>query len=72
VTNDPSALCGALVYVAVSNEGGSDMTASEGLIIVAGIWLLVGLTLALMMRRRGHDFWVWAALGCVLGPWQFL
>lgn len=44
------------------------MTASEGLAIVALTWLIFGLVIAFVMRWRGHDFWVWAALGSVLGP----
>ncbi|HEX6286786.1 MAG TPA: universal stress protein [Acidimicrobiia bacterium] len=44
------------------------MTVSNGLAIVAATWLVIGFSIAFVMRRRGHDFWVWAALGCVLGP----
>lgn len=38
------------------------------LIAVAIIWVGVGMVTAFVMRRRGHDFSVWLALGTVLGP----
>lgn len=44
------------------------MSASRGLAIVAMIWLVIGLTMGLLMRRRGHDFWIWLVLGSILGP----
>lgn len=44
------------------------MTASSGLVIAAVIWLVIGVLIAFVMRRRGHNFWVWVAIGCVLGP----
>lgn len=31
-------------------------------------WLLTGLVSGVVMRRKGHDFFVWLALGSVLGP----
>lgn len=38
------------------------------LIIVALAWIAIGLFTAFVMRRRGHDFYVWLMLGTVLGP----
>ena len=38
------------------------------LLYVVSIWLAIGLVLAFVMRRRGHDFSVWLVLGAVLGP----
>jgi nucleotide-binding universal stress UspA family protein len=38
------------------------------LLYVVLIWVAVGLVLAFVMRRRGHDFAVWLVLGAVLGP----
>lgn len=38
------------------------------LLIVLGAWVLIGIVTAFVMRRRGHEFWVWLALGVVLGP----
>lgn len=35
---------------------------------VVTVWVGVGLATAFVMRRRGHDFYVWLALGTVLGP----
>lgn len=44
------------------------MSASRGLAIVAMIWLVIGLSIGFLMRRRGHDFWIWLVLGSILGP----
>lgn len=44
------------------------MTTTEGLAIIAVAWLLIGFTVAVLMRRAGHDFWVWLVLGTLLGP----
>lgn len=44
------------------------MTAATFLALMALIWLLIGVSLAFVMQRHGHDFWVWLALGAVLGP----
>ena len=44
------------------------MSLADGLVVVASVWLLAGVVIAIVMRRRGHDFWVWLALGCTLGP----
>jgi nucleotide-binding universal stress UspA family protein len=38
------------------------------LIIAVVIWLGAGSTVALMMRRSGHDFLLWLFLGVLLGP----
>lgn len=43
------------------------MEANE-LVVVAAVWVVIGVTCAFVMRRRGHDFYVWLALGTVLGP----
>jgi len=31
-------------------------------------WVLVGVVLSVVMRRRGHDLFVWLVLGAVMGP----
>lgn len=41
---------------------------SNDLLIVAAVWVAIGVVCAFVMRRRGHDFYVWLALGTVLGP----
>lgn len=41
---------------------------SNDLLIVAAVWVAIGIICAFVMRRRGHDFYVWLALGTVLGP----
>lgn len=38
------------------------------LAFIAMAWVGTGLVVAFVMRRRGHDFYVWLALGTVLGP----
>lgn len=35
---------------------------------VAAAWVLTGVILAVLMRRRGHHLVAWLALGSVLGP----
>lgn len=42
--------------------------ATEFLLGIALTWVLCGLFTAFAMRRRGHDFLVWLAIGVVLGP----
>jgi nucleotide-binding universal stress UspA family protein len=43
------------------------MSLADGLVIAGSVWLLTGVVIAVAMRRQGHDFSVWLALGCVLG-----
>lgn len=38
------------------------------IIVIAAIWLSVGLTLSLVMGRRGHDAFGWLILGTLFGP----
>lgn len=38
------------------------------LILIALVWAVIGLLIAFVMRRRGHDFFVWLVLGVPLGP----
>lgn len=42
--------------------------AAQALIGLAIAWLATGLILGYVMKRRGHDFYVWLLLGSVLGP----
>jgi nucleotide-binding universal stress UspA family protein len=38
-------------------------------LVAGGIaWVLIGLVVAFVMRRRGHDLYVWMVLGFILGP----
>jgi nucleotide-binding universal stress UspA family protein len=38
-------------------------------LVAGGIaWVLVGLVVAFVMRRRGHDLYVWMVIGLILGP----
>lgn len=36
--------------------------------IVVGVWLTIGLTLSLVLGRRGHDGFAWLVVGTLLGP----
>lgn len=38
------------------------------LAIFAAAWLVLAAIVAILMRRRGHEFYVWALLAGVLGP----
>lgn len=44
------------------------MSSTNALIVVALTWLVIGLLVAVVMRRRGYDFWIWLGLGALLGP----
>lgn len=44
------------------------MSATQVLVIMAAVWVTIGLVLAVVMGRRGYDPWVWLVLGAVLGP----
>ena len=41
---------------------------STFVIVAAACWLSIGLTLALVMGRRGHDAFAWLILGTLFGP----
>lgn len=45
--------------------------ATQFLFGLAVAWILCGVVTGFVMRRRGHDFFVWLALGSVLGPLVF-
>ncbi|HVR33753.1 MAG TPA: universal stress protein [Acidimicrobiia bacterium] len=38
------------------------------LVGLAVTWILTGVVLSVVMRRRGHDLYTWLALGSILGP----
>ena len=38
------------------------------LVLIAGLWLAIGLVLSLVMARRGFDGFGWLVLGTLLGP----
>ena len=44
------------------------MTTTEFLAGIALAWIVTGFALGYLMARRGHDFFVWLALGAILGP----
>jgi nucleotide-binding universal stress UspA family protein len=61
-------LSGAFPFALLDAEGKGDMSSTNALMVVALTWLVIGLLVAVVMRRRGFDFWVWLALGALLGP----
>ena len=44
------------------------MSATTAMFTLAGIWIGIGLLLALVMGRHGHDPFAWWLLGTLLGP----
>jgi nucleotide-binding universal stress UspA family protein len=46
----------------------TEMSATTALLTLAAIWAGVGLLVALVMGRHGHDPFVWWLLGTTLGP----
>jgi len=44
------------------------LTATEFLLIGLAVWLTVGITLAVLMGRRGHSPFEWFLIGAILGP----
>lgn len=44
------------------------MSAELVVILIVGGWVAIGLTLSLVMGRRGHDAFAWLVLGTVFGP----
>lgn len=44
------------------------MSNTRALVVIALTWLVIGLVVGVVMRRRGHDFWIWLVLGAILGP----
>jgi nucleotide-binding universal stress UspA family protein len=44
------------------------MSATPAMFTLAGIWIGIGLLLALVMGRHGHDPFAWWLLGTLLGP----
>lgn len=44
------------------------MTATLALLILGMVWLVIGVTTAIVMGRRGHDPFAWLLVGGLLGP----
>ena len=42
------------------------------LLVVGGAWLAIGLSLSLVMARRGHDGFGWLVIGALFGPLSLL
>ncbi len=38
------------------------------IVAVAAVWLMIGLTLSLLLGRRGHDGFSWFVVGTLIGP----
>jgi nucleotide-binding universal stress UspA family protein len=47
---------------------GEGVDSSELFIIVALVWALLGVSMAVVMGRRGHQPFMWLVLGIVFGP----
>ena len=41
---------------------------TRSLLLIAAIWVTIGVIVAFTMRRRGHDFYAWLVMGAILGP----
>ncbi len=44
------------------------MSGSQVVLVVAVVWVAIGITLSLVLGRRGHNGFGWLVLGTVLGP----
>ena len=44
------------------------MSVTSALFIVFAIWVVTGLLTGIAMGRRGHSWFGWTVIGCVLGP----
>ena len=44
------------------------MSVTSALFIVFAIWVVIGLLTGIAMGRRGHSWFGWTVIGCVLGP----
>lgn len=44
------------------------MTDNVLLAVCVATWVVMGLAVALLMGRRGHDFVIWALVGLLMGP----
>ena len=45
-----------------------DVSTDTLLIVLACIWVAIGVVIAVMMGRRGFSRWSWLVVGVVLGP----
>jgi nucleotide-binding universal stress UspA family protein len=56
-------------HIAAELDQGSAMTEAAVIMLVGtGVFLLIGVTTAIAMGRRGHDPWMWGVLGALFGP----
>jgi len=44
------------------------VTSTQKLVIIATLWVLIGMTASVVMGRRGHSSFSWLLLGALLGP----
>lgn len=44
------------------------MSASSLLLVIAAVWVAIGVVTAVVMGRRGFSAWTWLVVGVVLGP----
>jgi nucleotide-binding universal stress UspA family protein len=48
------------------------MSESTVLLLIAVVWLTIGIVLSVVMGRRGYDTWNWLIVGAILGPLAIL
>jgi nucleotide-binding universal stress UspA family protein len=46
----------------------TSVSITSALFVVMIIWVVIGLVTGIVMGRRGHSWFGWTAIGCVLGP----
>ena len=44
------------------------VSTTSALFVVLIVWVVIGLVTGIVMGRRGHSWFGWTAIGCVLGP----
>ncbi|MGZ8597165.1 MAG: hypothetical protein ACXWX4_04835 [Actinomycetota bacterium] len=44
------------------------MSASSLLLVIAAVWVAIGVVTAVVMGRRGFSAWTWLVVGVVLRP----
>jgi nucleotide-binding universal stress UspA family protein len=42
--------------------------ATDALLVIAAVWVAIGIATAIAMARRGHHPWTWFLIGASLGP----
>lgn len=56
------------VSALIGRQSSEEVVATRYLLVIAAMWVAIGLVVACLLRRRGHAFYPWFALGTTLGP----